>query len=184
MYLLEPTYFFKQITDIQTDFLLDIGYHGLILDIDDTLAPQEFPTPTKDVLTWIYNLKKIEIKLVLASNNSEKRVSEFAKILDVPHVYEAKKPFRKGLKKAIDILSLPKENILMIGDQIFSDILGAKFTKINSALVEPLSPARSFSLKVRRRLELPIRKKLLLKGSKITNLEYAPSRQGMVLNEK
>ena len=114
MYLLEPTYFFKQIIDINTNFLLSIGCQGLILDIDDTLAPQESALPTDNVLNWVNNLKNNKIKLVIASNNSEKRVSEFAKILEIPHVYEAKKPFRKGLERAIEILSIPKENILMI----------------------------------------------------------------------
>ncbi len=179
MYLLEPTYFFKQIIDINTNFLLSVGCQGLILDIDDTLAPQESALPTDNVLNWINNLKNNKIKLVIASNNSEKRVSEFAKILEIPHVYEAKKPFRKGLERAVEILSIPKENILMIGDQIFSDILVAKFTKINSVLVEPLSPAKNFSLRLRRKLESPIRKKLIS-----AHLKYMPSGQEVLLNEK
>lgn len=170
MSLLSPTYFFKHVVDIKTEFLFSIGCQGLILDIDDTLAPLECKDPDENVLKWVKNLKENKIKMILASNNSQKRVSEFAQILEVPHIYEAKKPFRKGLKQAIEILSLPKESIIMVGDQVFSDILGAKFTKINSILVEPLSPAKNFSLKIKRRLELPLRRKLQVIDTGISSL--------------
>ena len=170
MSLFSPTYFFKQVIDINTDFLMSVKCQGLILDIDDTLAPLGCKDPDENVLRWVQNLKDNEIKMILASNNSQERVSEFAQILDVPHVYEAKKPFRRGLEQAIKLLSLPKENIMMVGDQIFSDILGAKFTKINSILVEPLSPAKNFTLKIKRRLELPVRKRLQAINSGLNSL--------------
>lgn len=149
---------------------MSIGCQGLILDIDDTLAPLGCKIPDENVVKWIKNLKDNKIKMILASNNSKQRVSEFAQILDLPHVYKAKKPSRVGLKQAIKILSLPKENIMMVGDQIFSDILGAKFIKINSILVNPLSPAKNFSLKIKRILELPVRKKLQIINSNLNSL--------------
>ena len=120
--------------------------------------------------------------MVIASNNSQKRVSDFAQILEIPHIYEAKKPFRKGLRKAIDILSLPKENILMVGDQIFSDILGAKLTKINSVLVDPLSPAKNLTLKIKRRLELSVRKKLEI--ANLSDLNHTTNKQGVITSEE
>lgn len=184
MSLLSPTYFFKRVIDIDIEFLFKINCHGLILDIDDTLAPQECINPEDSILQWVKKLKDEKIKMIIASNNSEKRVSEFAKILEVPHIYEAKKPFKKGLEKAIELLSLPKENVLMVGDQVFSDILGAKFTKINSILVEPLSPAKSLSLRIKRRLELPVRKKLQITNFGLNELEYETYRQGVVAGEK
>lgn len=170
MSLLSPTYFFKHVADINTEFLFSVKCQGLILDIDDTLAPQECRDPDESVLSWVKNLKDNQIKMILASNNSRERVSEFAKILDVPHIYQARKPFRRGLEQAIKILSLPKENIIMVGDQIFSDILGAKFTRINSILVEPLSPAKNFTLRIKRQLELPVRRKLQVINSGLNSL--------------
>ncbi len=172
MPLLRPTYSFKQVIDININFLTSVRCQGLILDIDDTLAPQEIKIPENEILTWVNNLKNNNIRMVIASNNSEKRVSEFAKILEIPHIYQAKKPFRKGLEKAVKILSVPKENIFMVGDQIFSDILGANFTKINSILVEPLSPAKNLSLKIKRQLELRLRKKLQVVNFDSSNPEY------------
>lgn len=182
MSILSPTYFFKRVIDIDTEFLFKVNCQGLILDIDDTLAPLGCLNPETSVLEWVKRLKEDKIKMVIASNNSQKRVSDFAQILEIPHIYEAKKPFRKGLKKAIEMLSLPKENILMVGDQVFADILGAKFTRINSVLVEPLSPAKNFTLKLKRKLEVSVRKKLQV--SNLSDPEYTINTQGVTENEE
>ncbi len=182
MSLLSPTYFFRYATDIDVEFLCSVNCQGLILDIDDTLAPQESFYPEESVLEWIRKLKDNRIKMIIASNNTEKRVSEFAQILEVPHIFQAKKPFRSGLKRAIKMLSLPKDNVFMVGDQVFSDVLGANFIKINSILVEPLSPAKSLSLRFKRKLEMPVRKKLQI--TNLNGLEYTNYKQGVVTSEE
>lgn len=160
MALLKPTYFTDKVTNIDVEILNKINVKGIILDIDDTLVPHRHPTPGKDILIWINELKENHIKIILVSNNFKKRVSSFAKKIEVPYVYMGLKPLTLGIKKAISLLSLPKENVIMIGDQIFTDTLGANFIKIKSILIEPVSNSKTFLLKFKRFFEQSIRKKI------------------------
>lgn len=161
MALFTPTYFAAKVTDIDVELLNKIEIKGIILDIDDTLVPHRHPIPKKDVLGWINELKKNDIKIILVSNNFKKRVSSFAKKIKVLYIHMGLKPLTWGIEKAIKILALPKENILIIGDQIFTDILGANFINIKSILINPISNSKTFLLKFKRFFEKSIRKKIM-----------------------
>ncbi len=160
MALFTPTYFAGKVTDINSNLLNNMNIKGVILDIDDTLVPHKHPVPEKKILNWISEIKENDIKVVLVSNNFRKRVSTFAKKINVPYVHMGLKPLTWGIKKAIKILSLPKENILIVGDQIFTDILGANFIKIKSILIDPVSQSKTFLLKFKRFFEKSLRKKI------------------------
>lgn len=160
MALFTPTYFTKKVTDITIDLLNKINIKGVILDIDDTLVPHKCPVPEKEIFRWLNELKENKIKIILVSNNFKKRVSIFAKKIDVPYVHMGLKPLTWGIKKAISILSIPKENILIVGDQIFTDILGSNFVKVKSVLIDPVSPSKTFLLKFKRFFEKSFRKKI------------------------
>lgn len=161
MSIFTPTYYTKKVTDITYDFLNRNKFKGIILDIDDTLAPHRYPIPEKEVITWINNLKNSGIKIVLVSNNFKDRVGKFAKQLSVPYICMGMKPLPFGIKKAIKMLNISIQNLLVVGDQIFTDIVGANFLKIKSVLVEPVSKSKTILLKIKRFLEKPIRKKLI-----------------------
>lgn len=161
MALFTPTYFTDKVTDINVNLLKKIKIKGIILDIDDTLVPHRHPMPEKETLKWINELKKNNIKVILVSNNFKKRVSSFAKKINVPYVCMGFKPLTWRIKKAIKILSIPKENVLIIGDQIFTDILGANFIKVKSVLIDPVSNSKTFLLKFKRFFEQSIRKKII-----------------------
>lgn len=160
MALFKPTYFTSKVTDINSNLLKKIKAKGIILDIDDTLVPHRHPIPEKEILAWISKLKENNIKMILVSNNFEKRVSSFAKKINVPYVCMGLKPLTWGIKKAIKILGLPKEDVLIIGDQIFTDILGANFIKVKSVLINPVSNSKTFLLKFKRFFEQSIRDKI------------------------
>ncbi len=163
MSLFIPTYFAKNVTDISINFLNNIKVKGIMLDIDDTLVPQEIFVPTVKIINWVDELKNNDFKLTLVSNNKEKRVSDFANHLDVPYVYLSSKPFTKGIKRAINIMELPKDNVIMVGDQIFTDILAANFMKIKSILIDPIAPSKSSLLKFKRLFEKSIKRKFINK---------------------
>ncbi len=170
--LFTPTYFTEKVTDINVLLLNKIKVKGIILDIDDTLVPHRHPVPEKEILKWINELKENEIKIILVSNNFKNRVSAFAKKINVPYVCMGLKPLTWGIKKAIKILSLPKENVLIIGDQIFTDILGSNFIKVRSVLIDPVSSSKTFLLKFKRFFEKPFRKKIICdKKLDLSNLQ-------------
>ncbi len=170
MTLFKPTYFTAKVLDIDINFLKSNNFEAIILDIDDTLVPHKHPTPDKEIIEWIETLKNGGIKIIIVSNNFKKRVSDFAKILNIPYIYMSLKPLTYGFKKAIKTLSVPPEKVLVIGDQIFTDIVGANFLNIRSVLVEPVSPSKTTLLKIKRKCEKPLRKKIKLSTDLKINL--------------
>lgn len=168
--MLYPTYFTEKVTDINVNFLNYIGIKGVVIDIDNTLVAYKVPYADSEVARWINELKSNNIKIILLSNNTETRVKAFAESLDLPYISMSMKPLTKNLKKAINIISCKPQNVLVIGDQIFTDVLSANIMKIRSILVTPIEETSKNILKIRRILEKPIRKRLYL-DSKI-NLNY------------
>jgi len=160
MSLFIPTYFTKHVSNINPQILHKLNIKGIILDIDDTLAPHRCSTPDPEALKWVKLLKENNIKLILVSNNFKNRVSKFAKKLDLPYIYMCIKPLSYGIKKAVKHLNLPTEQIIMVGDQIFTDIIGANFLKLKSILVDPISKNKTMLLKIKRFFEKNIRKKI------------------------
>ena len=168
MSLLMPTYFTKHVSDINPEILQKLNINGIILDIDDTLAPHKCSIPDKEALKWVNSLRKNNISLILVSNNFKNRVSEFAKKLNLPYIYMGLKPLSYGVKKAIRHLNLPKKEIILVGDQIFTDIIGENFLKLKSILVDPIGGKKTTLLKIKRFFEKSIREKI--KSNKKLNL--------------
>ena len=163
MSVFNPTYHAQKVTEITSEFLIKNNFRGIILDIDDTLVPHRYPNPGQNIFEWIDELKKFGIKIILVSNNFKDRVNKFAEQLNLPYISMGLKPLPFGIKKAAKKLGIPLDKILIIGDQIFTDIAGANILKIKSVLVDPVSPSKTVLLKIKRFLERPIRKKLNLK---------------------
>ncbi len=135
--MLKPKFRFNRITDISEDFFNDNGIDNIILDIDNTLTYHSSQEIGKDVLLWLEERKKGNMGIVLLSNNSEERVRPFAERLGLEFVSKAKKPLRKGYNEVIDRFLWDRKRTASIGDQLFTDILGANVTGIKSVLVEP-----------------------------------------------
>lgn len=172
MALFYPSYYINKVDDINVVTLKKLNINGIILDIDDTLTPHKCSTPNKGIEFWIKSIQQSGIKLILVSNNFKKRVESFAKLLGLPYISFGMKPFSHGFHKAIDELGVPKSEIAIIGDQIFTDIMGANFIGIKSILVEPVSESKTFMLKLKRFLEIPIKNRIL-KDKKINLKTYS-----------
>lgn len=157
-----PTYFAEKVTDINVNFLKHIGIKGVVLDIDNTLVAYQVSHAGIKVVDWINELRYNKIKIILLSNNTESRVKAFAETLDLPYISMSMKPLTKNLKKAINIISCHPQDVLVIGDQVFTDILSANIMKIRSILVTPIEDSSKGMLKIKRILEKPIRKSLFL----------------------
>ncbi len=137
--ILYPNRYIEKVTDIDVKFLEENSIKGLILDVDNTLI--DYDKKMIDGLEqWAEELKQNNIKLCILSNSNKKdKVKKISEALEVPYFYFAKKPFKFGFKKAKTLLNLENKNIAVVGDQIFTDVLGANRCKMYSILVKPIA---------------------------------------------
>lgn len=128
------------------------GYRGLIFDIDNTLVPHGAPADERAIVLF-ERLRKIGFDTCLISNNQEPRVQPFADKVGSKYVFDAHKPSTKNYKKAMELMKTRKENTLFVGDQLFTDVWGAKRTGIKSILVKPIHPKEEIQIVLKRYLE-------------------------------
>jgi hypothetical protein len=167
--LFRPTEALRTILDITPEMLGRMGIKALLLDVDNTLATHNSPTPIMGLDKWISDMKAHGIKLIIISNNHAERVSGFAESIGIDYIAESAKPLPIGASKALKQLNLPKENICAVGDQIFTDILGANIFGIKSIFVYPIEFESSTPFKIKRFIEKPfIPKKLRKRKDGIT----------------
>ena len=128
------------------------GYRGLIFDIDNTLVPHGAPADERAIVLF-ERLRKIGFDTCLISNNQEPRVQPFADKVGSKYVFDAHKPSTKNYKKAMELMKTRKENTLFVGDQLFTDVFGAKRSGIPSILVRPIHPKEEIQIVLKRYLE-------------------------------
>ena len=115
--------------------LYDAGYRGVILDIDNTLVPHGADS-TPEVDDLFRRIQDIGLKTIIVSNNDAPRIERFLQNIDCPYVCDAEKPRKQGYLKALEVLGLPKNQVICVGDQVFTDVLGANACGIDSILVK------------------------------------------------
>ena len=147
-----PDLYKKDIYEIDYKGMYEKGYRAILFDIDNTLTTHGTKADRSNV-DFSKPLREIGFKTCLISNNKEKRVSPFAKMVGSPYIYKANKPSRKGYIKAMNTLRVKRENTLFVGDQIFTDIWGANNAGIYSVLVDPISPKEEIQIIIKRLFE-------------------------------
>ncbi len=159
--ILYPKAYLKSVKDITYEMLYKNNIQGLILDVDNTLIDFYKKIP-EGIEQWCEELKQKGIKFCILSNSNKKtKVENVAKKLDVPYIFFAKKPLKTGFNKAKKILELNEKQIAAVGDQIFTDILGANRSKMFSILVEPIEKKDLFITLLKRPIENFIKKRYL-----------------------
>ena len=128
------------------------GYKGILFDIDNTLVPHGAPSQKKAEQLF-EKLRKIGFDTCLISNNKEPRVKPFADAVKSKYIFNAHKPSAKNYIKAMKIMDTTAENTLFVGDQIFTDVYGAKKAGIHSVLVKPIHPKEEIQIVLKRKLE-------------------------------
>lgn len=156
---LYPQYMVKQVDEITPEHLKKWGIRGLILDIDNTLTTHDNPVPSEGVALWLENMRGSGIKMIVLSNNTARRVEPFAKILGLPFVPNGKKPLKEGYLRCSQALGLPKDQLCMVGDQLFTDIWGGNRFGCKTILVEPIQPEPMPFFKIKRFMEKQLLKK-------------------------
>lgn len=137
---------------IEYEALYQKGYRGIIFDIDNTLVPHGAPADERAAALF-QRLRTIGFGTMLLSNNKEPRVKMFHEGVGSPYLFKAGKPGRAGYEKAMEIMGTRPENTLFVGDQLFTDVWGAKRTGIVTWLVRPIHPREEIQIVLKRRLE-------------------------------
>lgn len=147
-----PDYYLDSTYHIDFKKAYEEGYRGLIFDIDNTLVPHGAPADSKSI-KLMEQLKAIGFQIMLLSNNQEPRVKSFHDKVKVPYIFDAHKPQVKNYKKAMELMGTNTSNTLFIGDQLFTDVLGANRTGIKTYLVKPIHPKEEIQIVLKRFFE-------------------------------
>lgn len=137
---------------ISFEKLFEEGYRGVIFDIDNTLVPHGEPADERAKKLFA-RLEKIGFQSCLLSNNQEPRVKMFNQDIQTNYIYNAHKPSTKNYVKAMEKMGTNKENTLFVGDQLFTDVWGAKRAGIRNILVKPIHPKEEIQIVLKRYLE-------------------------------
>lgn len=164
MGFLRPTVSVERVTDITPQLVRAMGADTLLLDVDNTLAAHGSPEPFPGSVAWTRRMRDAGVKIIIVSNNYAHRVAPFAKQYGLPFLCRAFKPLPPGYHRAARILHAKRRETVVVGDQVFTDVLGANLSGMKSILLMPVTPEASLSFRLRRRLEGPIRRSLCRKG--------------------
>ena len=142
------------ITQLTPEYLNSQGICLLMMDFDNTIVPYTTDTPSDMVLQWLEMMKKSHIQLCVVSNSKRERVKIFCAKYGIDCITHAKKPFSKGIRQCLERYGLNANACALVGDQIYTDTLGANGCGVFSILVKAIDN-HNFWLKARHVLELP-----------------------------
>lgn len=138
--------------DINYERLYESGVRGLIFDIDNTLVPHGAPADER-ARQLFKRLKNIGFECCLLSNNKKPRVEMFNRDIGVHYICDAHKPSVANYKKAMELMGTDRHSTVFIGDQLFTDVYGAKRAQIPNILVRPIHPKEEIQIVLKRKLE-------------------------------
>ncbi|MEH7109554.1 YqeG family HAD IIIA-type phosphatase [Bacillus sp. JJ1764] len=148
-----PNEHVKNIFEIKPDQLKARGVKGIITDLDNTLVEWDRPSATPRLIEWFEEMKKNNILITIVSNNNEERVKAFADPLQIPFIFRAKKPMIPAFNKALSQMELNKDEAVVIGDQLLTDVLGGNRGGFHTILVVPVAQTDGLATKFNRFVE-------------------------------
>ena len=140
MSLLNPDFRFKRLTEITVEFCKKNKIKALALDVDNTMSTHHGQEPLRGLDAWMIRMKHDDIKLVIMSNAFDKRVRPFAEKMGLEYTSTSMKPLPFSYFKTARKLGVKRRNMAIVGDQYFTDILGAKFAGVRAVMVTPIAP--------------------------------------------
>ena len=133
-----PKLYAAAINQIDPDELRRRGIRGAIVDLDNTLVGFRALVPLEEDALWVARATRAGVKVLVLTNNGTPWASNVAKDLGVPCIPRARKPLPHGFRRALKVLELEPREAVVIGDQLFTDVLGAKLAGLDVILVDPL----------------------------------------------
>jgi len=161
---LSPKYYFDKISDIDLNKLKQKNIDTILLDLDNTLVPWYNSYIDPEIYNWLNNIKENNFKVCIISNGLSVRVKRISKELGFPFISNAIKPSTRAIVKALKMLNSKPENTVIIGDQIFTDILAGNRLGLTTILVKPLAKVELITTKFIRIIEKKILKYLIKKN--------------------
>lgn len=128
-------------------------YHlkGLVLDVDETLVPLRVPQASAELIHWVEEIGQVASLWLVSNNLNLPRIGNIAKILNLPYIAGAAKPSRRKLRQAVTAMNLPVEQVAMVGDRLFTDVLAGNrlgmFTILVEPIIDPNAPLRSYPIR-------------------------------------
>ncbi|WP_277584523.1 YqeG family HAD IIIA-type phosphatase [Psychrobacillus antarcticus] len=159
-----PSEFVRSVFHISPELLKDKGIKAIITDLDNTLVEWDRPDATPKLIEWFASIKAAGIQVTIVSNNNELRVKSFADPLGIPFIFKARKPLGKAFLQALSIMSVKREEVVVIGDQLLTDVFGGNRLKLHTILVIPVAKSDGVVTKFNRMVERRIFSYLDKKG--------------------
>lgn len=160
----KPTWMVEAVYKITPAQLKNNGIKAILTDLDNTLIAWDNPDGTEELKSWLLEMKNAGIPVVVVSNNNDRRVARAVKPFGLLYVPRALKPFSAGIKRGYQKLGVTKDEVVMVGDQIMTDIRGANRAGVKSILVRPVVRTDSWKTQINRFFERRIMKYLLKKN--------------------
>ena len=169
MDILVPDIYAQSIYSIDYEKLKKINIKCLLIDLDNTIAPVDIKEPDKKIKELFNELECMGFKIIIISNSPKNRVRPFKEHLNVDSAYSAHKPFSKKYSKILNNYKFKDTEIACVGDQLFTDILGANRNNLTSILVNPMSSNDYFWTKINRYFEKKVykyfeKREILIRG--------------------
>jgi len=150
-----PKIMTDKLTDITPELLRERNIRLLMLDFDNTIVPYTTTAPTEEMESWLNTMNQLpDISLCIVSNSHNDRVPKFCRERGLDVITHAKKPFSRGILECLDRYGIPASEAALVGDQIYTDTLGANGAGVTSILVKAIHN-HNFWLKARHVLEKP-----------------------------
>ncbi|MFR8530959.1 MAG: YqeG family HAD IIIA-type phosphatase [Anaeromassilibacillus sp.] len=165
MALLLPTVAVETLLDVTPELLASMGVDTVLLDVDNTLAYHGSQEPFPGTVEWTHELRSRGFRVMILSNNFAKRVAPFAEKYDLPFLSFSIKPLPIAYFRAIHKLGARREKAVVIGDQVFTDVVGANLSRTNP-YCSHRAGGKGFSIRVRRTLERPVRRRIARQSEK------------------
>ncbi len=151
--LFKPTFWLKSVLQIDEEFLRKNHVKALVLDMDNTLSMHGDPAAEAGVDEWLDKMRTLGIKMRVVSNNTTKRVAPLAGKLGLEYTANGAKPLTFGVNRAVKAMGVSKKYTLVVGDQIFTDVMAGNFAGIRTVLVEPFHLEKTWTFRLKRRVE-------------------------------
>ena len=165
-----PKYLFSCVETISLDWLREKKYEYIFLDVDNTITGWNEEIVSSSVGEWLELLLKNEFKIILISNSGNRRLSKIATRFGIKYISWAAKPSVRPFKKALQLLGCGDKNkVLVIGDQLFTDIWGGNKMGLNTALVTPRYQKEFFYTKIIRKIERKVLKILQISKKDVSS---------------
>ena len=149
-----PKIIVPELTDISAELLRSRGVKLLMLDFDNTIVPYTTSTPTEKMQSWLESMTESDIQLCVVSNSRKDRVKIFCARYGIPCITHANTPLSSGIRECMEKFRMDPTKCALVGDQIFTDTLGANCTGVTSILVKAINN-HNIWLKLRHVAEMP-----------------------------